>query len=117
MGGRKVQVFDRTFPNPRLKEELAMCKVIMIGCDLHEGSMILKTALGREEPETCSVDNTAKGRKALVAQLLARARTAGGARIVFAYEASGQGFGLYDQLAEAGIECYVLAPTRITRSV
>ncbi len=94
-----------------------MCKVIMIGCDLHDGTMVLKTALGREEPETRWVDNTAKGRKALVAQLLDSAKAAGGARIVFAYEASGQGFGLYDQLTAAGVECYVLAPTRMARSV
>lgn len=94
-----------------------MCKVIMIGCDLHDGTLVLRTAVGREEPETRRAENTARGRKALVAQLLACAKAAGGARIVFAYEASGQGFGLYDQLTEAGIECYVLAPTRITRSV
>jgi transposase len=41
---------------------------------------------------------------------------AGDARILFAYEASGQGFGLYDELTDAGIECCVLAPTRIARS-
>jgi transposase len=35
---------------------------------------------------------------------------------LFAYEASGQGFGLYDELTEAGFECHVLAPTRIARS-
>jgi transposase len=34
-------------------------------------------------------------------------------RIVLAYEASSRGFGLYDQLTEAGIECYVLAPTHL----
>jgi transposase len=34
-------------------------------------------------------------------------------RIVLAYEASGQGFGLYDRLRDAGIECYVLAPTHL----
>ena len=37
----------------------------------------------------------------------------GATRIVFAYEASGQGFGLYDDLTEAGIECHVLAPTHL----
>jgi transposase len=36
---------------------------------------------------------------------------------VFAYEASGLGFTLYDELRAGGIECYVLAPTRIERSV
>jgi transposase len=45
-----------------------------------------------------------------------QARNAGGARVMFVYEASGQGFGLYDELTAAGIQCYVLAPTRIARS-
>ena len=34
-----------------------------------------------------------------------------------AYEASGQGFGLYDYLVSQGVECHVLAPTQIPRSV
>ena len=38
-------------------------------------------------------------------------------RVIFAYEASGQGFGLHDELRGAGIECYVLAPTKLAKSV
>ena len=45
-----------------------------------------------------------------------RSQDAGGAAVVFAYEASGLGFGLYDELTAAGIRCHVLAPTRIARS-
>jgi transposase len=97
-------------------EELAMSKVIMIGCDLHEASMILKVAEDRQTPETRLVRNTICGRAGMIADLGRRAKAAGGARVVFAYEASGQGFGLYDQLTAAGIECYVLAPTKIARS-
>ena len=93
-----------------------MSKVIMIGCDLHDESMILKVAEDRQTPETRSVKNTASGRAAMVADLRRLAKAAGGARLVFVYEASGQGFGLYDQLTAAGIECYVLAPTKIARS-
>jgi transposase len=37
-------------------------------------------------------------------------------RIVFAYEASGLGFGLCDQLHEAGIECHVLSPTHLPKT-
>jgi transposase len=40
----------------------------------------------------------------------------GAERIVFAYEASGRGFGLYDRLRAAGIECHVLAPTHLPRT-
>src|SRR5688500_15499706 len=93
-----------------------MCQVIMVGCDLHDQTMLLKIAVGRSAPETMSIRNTAKGRTKLLQLLRERAAAAGGARVLFAYEASGQGFGLYDQLTEAGFECYVLAPTRIARS-
>jgi len=93
-----------------------MRKIIMIGCDLHDKTMLLKIAEGREEPQTRSVKNTATGRKTMIQSLKKRAATAGNARMVFAYEASGQGFGLYDELIEAGIECHVLAPTKIARS-
>jgi transposase len=97
-------------------KELAMRKVIMIGCDLHEESMILKIAEDRQTPETQTVKNTASGRAAMIADLRRRAEAADGTRVIFAYEASGQGFGLYDQLAAAGMECHVLAPTKIARS-
>lgn len=93
-----------------------MRKAIMIGCDLHDKTMLLKIAEGREEPQTRSVRNTAAERAKLIADLGKRATAAGGARILFAYEASGQGFGLFDELTDAGIECYILAPTRIARS-
>lgn len=93
-----------------------MCKTIMIGCDLHDKTMLLKIAEGCEVPETRSVKNTAAGRTKMIEELGQRAAAAGGARVLFAYEASGQGFGLYDELTAAGIECHVLAPTRIARS-
>jgi len=93
-----------------------MCKVIMIGCDLHDKAMLLKVAVGRDEPETRLVKNSPAGRKAMIADLLRRAKALGGARVVFVYEASGQGFGLHDELSDAGIECHMLAPTKIARS-
>jgi transposase len=93
-----------------------MRKVIMIGCDLHDGSMLLRVAVDRAGAETLQVKNARQGRQAMIAELQRRAQALGGARIAFAYEASGQGFGLYDELTVAGIECYVLAPTKIARS-
>lgn len=93
-----------------------MRKVIMIGCDLHDKTMLLKIATGRHEAETLSIKNTAAGRANMIELLKQRAAAAGGARVLFAYEASGQGFGLYDELTEADVECHVLAPTRIARS-
>ena len=94
-----------------------MQNCIMTGCDLHDKTMLLKIARGRGEPEKRSFRNTLYGRAAMVKDLKRRSQAAAGAKVVFAYEASGQGFGLYDELTEAGFECYVLAPTRIARSV
>jgi transposase len=88
----------------------------MIGCDLHDKTMLLKIAVGLEESQMQSIKNTVAGRVAMIRDLKKRAQAARCDRIVFAYEASGQGFGLYDELTDAGIKCYVLAPTRIARS-
>jgi transposase len=49
--------------------------------------------------------------------LKTKVQQAGGARVVVAYEASGNGFILCDELRAAGFECHVLAPTKIERSV
>jgi len=88
----------------------------MVGCDLHDATMLLKIARGRGSSETLSVRNTRPGRARLVELLRERSAAAGGAEVVFAYEASGQGFGLYDELSDAGFTCHVLAPTKIARS-
>jgi transposase len=93
-----------------------MDKHIMVGADVHDKSMLLKIAEGRGKPQTRSFANTAEGRRAMIRHLKDCAAVAGGARIVLAYEASSFGFGLYDSLCEAGIECHVLAPTKIARS-
>ena len=90
-----------------------MSNVIMIGCDLHEDFLLLKMATGLENPETRSWKNTVRERQRMVADLKARAKKAGASRVVFAYEASAAGYGLYDQLPAAGFEAYVLAPTKI----
>ena len=93
-----------------------MKEPIMVACDLHDRSMLLKAAQGRSAPIQRSVANTAAGRDKLVDQLREWSRVAGGAPVMFAYEASGLGFGLYDQLTAAGFRCHVLAPTKIARS-
>jgi transposase len=85
----------------------------MVGCDLHDRTMLLKIARGLEAPQTLSVKNTVDGRTQMIAKLRV---LAGGAEVIFVYEASGQGFGLYDELTQAGITCFVLAPTKMARS-
>ena len=93
-----------------------MQEYIMVGCDLHDRSMLLKIARGREEAKKRSFSNDAGGRAAMIEYLRAEAEAAGAAKVLFAYEASGQGFGLYDELTDAGFECHVLAPTKMPPS-
>lgn len=88
-----------------------MNKVTMIGCDLHDVSMVLKVAVDSTESIRKAFPTSKTGE--MVAWIKTFAGKQGTPRIVFAYEASGQGFGLYDDLTEAGIECYVLAPTHL----
>lgn len=94
-----------------------MDKFIMVGCDLHDRSMLLKIAAGREPADKRSWANDPDGRRSMIADLKKRGAALGTRRIVFAYEASGLGFTLHDELTAAGVECYVLAPTRIERSI
>ena len=93
-----------------------MSKCIMIGCDLHDKDMILKLAKGKEKPVTLHFQNNRSGRKKLLAELKKRSQASRGAKVIFAYEASSQGFGLYDELTDAGHICHVLAPTRMPSS-
>ena len=89
---------------------------ILTGCDLHDKNMLLEIALNKDAPTKRTFGNDVAGRKAAIAELQKRSKAAGGARIVFAYEASGLGFALCDELTAAGIVCHVLAPSKISRS-
>src|SRR4030095_14938394 len=95
---------------------MSVMNVISVGCDSHEKTLVNKIAVNREAPEQLNVSGRRSGRQKLIAALRRKAEEIGGARIVLAYEASSQGFILYDELRAAGIECYVLAPTKIERS-
>jgi len=89
---------------------------MMIGCDLHDKSMLLKGAVDRGKPWLKTYGTSAGSRGRMMADLQRRAAKAGAGRIVFAYEACGFGFLLYDELMAEGIQCYVLAPSKILRS-
>ena len=91
-----------------------MQECILAGCDLHEKTMLLKIARGRDAASTRVWSNDRESWERMLRDLK---RRASGARIVFAYEASCLGFGLYDFLMDADVETYVLAPTRIAKSV
>jgi transposase len=94
-----------------------MVDSIFVGCDLHEETLVNRIAVGQGASEKRSWSNSRGGREKLVGYLKERAEKLGGAAIVFGYEASGQGFVLHDELTAAGIECHVLAPTKMESSV
>ena len=93
-----------------------MSKIIMIGCDLHDRSMLIRFAVGEGEPRQASFSNDSLGRSLLLERLQEVAREHQAERMVFAYEASGQGYGLSDLLHEHGIECCVLSPTLLPKT-
>jgi transposase len=69
---------------------------------------------GKSERKTFSANQA--GRRKFIEELRRRSEQAGGAKIVVAYEASGNGFILSDELKKAGMECHVVAPSKIERS-
>lgn len=93
-----------------------MNQVMLVGCDLHEKSLVLQVACGMEKPVLKRFENSKLDRLLMLDWLRVRAQAAGVSRIVFAFEASGQGFGLCDELQAAGLECHVLAPSRLPQS-
>ena len=93
-----------------------MSKVIMVGCDLHDRTLVIRFAEGRKKPQQASFANDARGRGKLIERLHDVAQQVHAERIVFAYEASAQGYGLADLLLENRIECHVLSPTHLPKT-
>jgi len=93
-----------------------MNKHIMVGMDVHDENILMKYAVDREDPKLLSVKNSDGGRQRMIRILKKCAQDEGEAKVVFAYEASQLGFGLYDELTDARFEGYVLAPTKLSHS-
>lgn len=93
-----------------------MEKLIMVGCDLHDKSMLLKVAVGRGRPTVERWNTDPDSVFLLIQHLVEWRRRLGNARVLFAYEACGFGFRLYDELIDFGIECHVLAPSKMHKS-
>lgn len=94
-----------------------MQKHIFVGIDLGDKNSVARIAVDREKSERFGFVNTRSGRDRLIREVKRRAEEVGGARIVMAYEASSCGFVLRDQAQAAGMECHVLAPTKMEKSV
>lgn len=90
--------------------------IIFVGCDSHDKTLVTKIALNREPAEKRGFSATSAGRRRLIEHLKQRSQANGGAKVVVAYEASGNGFILSDELKAAGLDCHVLAPSKIERS-
>jgi len=93
-----------------------MKKVVMCGADVHDNSITTRIAINKETPETKVFRYTVQGRRNLYKYLKLVGRKHGASRIVVAYEASSLGFGMCDECTDVGIECYVLAPTKMPQS-
>lgn len=90
---------------------------IFVGIDLGDKNSVARIAVDREKSERFGFVNNRAGRARLFSEVEKRATALGGARIVMAYEASSCGFILHDEADERGIPCWVLAPTKMEKSV
>ncbi len=89
---------------------------IMVAVDVHDRSLVVEDAVGRGKPQKSQYANDREGRRRMLSHYKARAKAEGASRTIFAYEASGDGYGLYDEVTDAGFDCHVLAPTLMPRS-
>ena len=94
-----------------------MQKVLMIGADVHDQNTLTKFALDRGPVATRSFRSDRAGRQAMIRFFQEWSAKVQATKTVLAYEASCSGFGLHDKLQCAGIECHVLAPSKIERSL
>jgi transposase len=85
---------------------------IIVGCDQHKKSLSICAAMDKEEPVVWRVQNSSQGRQELIKRVKEMAAPKR-ADIELTYEASYLGFGLCDELQDAGITCHVLAATKI----
>jgi len=90
---------------------------IFVGIDLGDKNSVARIAVDREKSERLGFMNTGAGRARLFREVKKRAGQAGGAKILMAYEASACGYILRDEAKAADIECWVLAPTKMEKSV
>lgn len=90
---------------------------IFVGIDLGDKNSVARMAVDREASQRWGFVNNRAGRGRLFREVKRRGEQAGGALIVMAYEASSCGFVLRDEARTAGIECKVLAPTKMEKSV
>jgi transposase len=94
-----------------------MVNHIFVGIDLGDKNSVARIAVNREKTERYGFVNDRRGRRRLFEEVKQRAKKADEAEIVMAYEASSCGFILRDEAEAGGIPCWVLAPTKMEKSV
>jgi transposase len=100
-----------------LRKEDFMTHAILCGTDAHSKTLVNRIAVDRGTPQTMKVANTDQGRSRLIRHLKSLAEKHEAERVVLAYEAGYEGFTLYDACVAMGVECYVLAPTKLRKSL
>jgi transposase len=90
---------------------------IFVGIDMGDKNSVARLAVDRDKSERFGFVNNRRGRARLFEEAKRRAEQAGGAEILMAYEASACGFVLADEAQAEKIQCRVLAPTKMEKSV
>ena len=94
-----------------------MMRHIFVGIDLGDKNSVARIAVEREKSERFGFVNNRAGRRRLLQEVKQRSEEGRSAEIVMAYEASSCGFVLSDEAEALGMKCWVLAPTKMEKSV
>jgi transposase len=94
-----------------------MVNHIFVGIDLGDKNSVARIAVNRDKSERWGFVNNCRGRARLFEELKRRAGKMAEAQIVMAYEASSCGFILCEEAEGQGIQCWVLAPTKMEKSL
>lgn len=90
---------------------------IMCGIDASNKSLVCAIGAGKEAATIETYPNTKEGRKSLYSALKARKRAAKAEKILTAYEACGLGYGMWEEMKAAGIDCRILSPGQMKKSI
>jgi len=90
---------------------------IMCGIDASDKSLVCAIGVGMGDPKIETVLNNKDDRKRLYTRLKKMAKAEKSSRVLVAYEACGLGYGMSDEMKEVGIDCRILSPGQMKRSI
>jgi transposase len=108
---------NKTEPRPFQRRLANMVNYIFVGIDLGDKNSVARIAVDRENSERLGFQNNRQGRKRLFREVKKKSEAVGDGQIVMAYEASSCGYVLSDEAEALGMKCWVLAPTKMEKSV